>query len=243
MQLKQSRGEGRRRGMRGLSLVELMVGITVGLIVVAAATVLLSGQLAENRRLIAEAQVQQDIRATTDIITRELRRSGAIGTDPEALQGFWSMGSAADAAHNGVAATLTPAAGEDDIEVSFNYFPGGAGTDGPFGFRFNEDAGVIQTWLRAGGWQDLTDRNTVEVRQFTVERLDDASLLIPCPKACSDGTTDCWPRILVRTLEVTITARARLYPEVERTFRSRARLRNDYLQYFNVTPPARVCPT
>lgn len=55
---------------RGLSLVELMVGITVGLFVVAAAATLVANQLSDNRRLLLETQVQQDLRATMDIITR-----------------------------------------------------------------------------------------------------------------------------------------------------------------------------
>lgn len=61
---------------RGLSLVELLVGISVGLFVLAGATLLLSTQLGDNRRLLLETQLQQDLRATMDIITRELRRAG-----------------------------------------------------------------------------------------------------------------------------------------------------------------------
>ena len=64
------------RAHRGMSLVELMVGITVGLLVVAGASLLVSSQLSENRRLLLETQVQQDLRATADIIARQLRRSG-----------------------------------------------------------------------------------------------------------------------------------------------------------------------
>ena len=242
MQLRQPTMRASRQGMRGLSLVELMVGITIGMIIVAAATVLLGGQLTENRRLIAETQLQQDIRATTDIITRELRRSGAIANDTLAQQRMWTNGSSSDPLHNLWAATLTPASGTPAEAVSFNYMPGGAGTDGPFGFRLNETTGAIETRLRAGGWQDLTDRNTVDVLDFTVERVDDASLPIPCSKACSDGTTDCWPRLLVRALEVSITARARQDEQVVRTFRSRVKVRNDYVQFFS-TSPAQVCPS
>ena len=65
-----------RGRMRGLSLVELMVGVAVGLFVVAAAALMASGQLSDNRRLLLETQLQQDLRATVDIVTRELRRTG-----------------------------------------------------------------------------------------------------------------------------------------------------------------------
>ncbi len=45
------------RSQRGLSLVELMVGITDGLFVVAAAATLVANQLSDNRRLLLETQV------------------------------------------------------------------------------------------------------------------------------------------------------------------------------------------
>jgi len=65
-----------RSAQQGLSLVELMVGITIGLFVVAAASLVVSNQLFDNRRLLLETQLQQDLRATMDIITRQLRRAG-----------------------------------------------------------------------------------------------------------------------------------------------------------------------
>ena len=61
---------------RGLSLVELLVCIAVGMFVVASAAMLVSTQLNDNRKLLLETQVQQDLRAAADIITRELRRAG-----------------------------------------------------------------------------------------------------------------------------------------------------------------------
>ncbi len=243
--IRQAPGRGPRR-MRGLSLVELMVGIAIGMIVVAGATLMLGGLLSDNRRLITEAQVQQDLRATTDIITRELRRAGAWSEEAEALRLAWIEGNLLDAAHNHFAATLTPASGSADDTVDFSYHPTGPNREGPFGYRLNTGTGAIETRIRAGGWQDLTDRNTMEVTAFSVDRIDDSWQTIPCPRACADGTTNCWPRVYVRALEVSITARSRQFPEIERTFRSRVRLRNNYVQ-FAVIPPSPgvslMCPT
>ena len=56
-----------------------MVGVAVGLFVVAAASMLVATQLSDNRRLTLETQVQQDLRAAADIITRELRRCRPLG--------------------------------------------------------------------------------------------------------------------------------------------------------------------
>ena len=66
-----------------------MVGVAIGLFVVAAASMLVVTQLSDNRRLTLETQVQQDLRASADIITRELRRAGHWG---KARDGVWYMG-------------------------------------------------------------------------------------------------------------------------------------------------------
>lgn len=236
----------RRQRQRGLSIVELMVGITIGLIVVAGASLLLSGQIVENRRLISEAQVQQDLRATADIITRELRRSGALGVDAFLANRIWNPATITDPAANMHSELLSPGSGEPATgEVEFNYYPTGPGTDGPFGFRLDADRGVIQTRLRAGGWQDLTDPATVNVTAFEVQRLDDTTSRVPCLKPCPDTTSNCWPTVSVRTMEVRITAESRTVPEIVRSHQSRVRLRNEHMQFFTHSGDvalAAVCP-
>ncbi len=241
-----------RRRQAGLSLVELMVGLTIGLIITAAAAVMASGQLTENRRLVAEAQVQQDLRATADIITRELRRSGAFGFDAAMLSQLWVPGSVVDPEPTPYS-LLTPdtpdPADPDDLPLSgtqadFNYLPGAPGTEGDpsFGFRLNALTGAIETRLVAGGWQDLTDPNTLRVTGFTVTRLRDAVHRIPCNKTCAGSDpTACWPKIRIRALEVSITAVSRLAPEVVRTHRSQVRVRNDFFE-FHDAPGRKVCP-
>jgi Tfp pilus assembly protein PilW len=237
-----------RKAQKGLSLVELMVGIAVGMIVTAAATVLVSGQLTESRRLVAEAQVQQDLRATADIITRELRRTGAIGSDTFLLSQLWAPGSVSDPEPTPFA-TLTPAAPDpadspvSDDQTGFDYAPSATSTQGPFGFRLDASTGVIQTLLVAGGWQDLTDPNTLTVSNFTVTRLHDTVHRVPCVKACTGpDPTACWPTMSIRAFEVSITAASRAVPGVTRTHRSQVRVRNDLFS-FHDAPGRKVCPS
>ena len=68
-----------RKTPRGLSIVELMVGITIGLFILAGASMVLTTQLGDNRRLLLEAQVQQDLRVASDLISREIRAAGYWG--------------------------------------------------------------------------------------------------------------------------------------------------------------------
>ena len=231
---------GRRPGpvsQHGLSLVELMVGIAIGLIIVAAASLLMSGQLNENRRLLAETQLQQDLRAASDIITRELRRVGA-NIEVQSLNGLWFPGRTAPVAENALAEPLTPLAGATGSEVMFTYNPGGAAIAN-FGFKL--EGGAIKTRLLSAGWQELTDPRVMRVTSFTITRDPDTEIQLPCAKLCP-GTNDaaCWPKLNLRNLSVAITASAAAVPGIDRSIQTRVRLRNDFLRF---SAPGLVCPT
>lgn len=218
---------------RGLSLVELMVGITIGLFVVAGASLVVATQLGDNRRLLLETQLQQDLRATLDIVTREIRRAGGVA-DATALAGLWQEGGGPVARNN--LATIDLNADLD--EVVFRYRRGG--NEGPFGFRLS--SGVVQSLL-GGNWQALTDANVMTVTTFTVTPTPEPAVQIPCPRLCDDGTQSCWPTLAVRAYTVDIAARSRSDPAVQRSVRSQVRLRNDLLEFNDPLHPDRVCPT
>ena len=221
---------------RGMSLVELMVGIAIGLIIVAAAALMLSGQLGENRRLLAETQLQQDLRAATDIVTRELRRAGAQN-EANSLQTLWYPGLTTAVRVNSRAEPLTPTPTTGNAsQVGFTYNPGGGGA-GTFGFKLEN--GAIKTLLLAGGWQELTDPKAINVTGFVITRLPDTKIQLPCAKRCADDTAACWPSINLRNFSVAITATAQGVAGVERSIQSRVRVRNDYLQF---SEPGLVCP-
>jgi type II secretory pathway pseudopilin PulG len=234
---------GTARRERGLSLVEMMVGITIGLFIVAAASLLVSTQLNDNRRLLLETQVQQDLRATADIIARELRRAGAWS---RAETGVWTPAtSAAGPARNPFIQT-SPSSGSA-AAVGFDYSrPGDAG--GPYGFKL--ESGAIKTLLAGAGWQELTDKNVLTVEAFTVEADNSALVRLPCPKACpappppGQAADYCWPMVGVRSFIVTITGRAVSDASVTRTIVSRVRLHNDAVNFnAGVGPNFRACPT
>lgn len=235
----------RMRGQRGLSLVELMVGVVVALFVVAAASLLMSTQLNDNRRLLLETQVQQDLRATTDIIARELRRSSywaafASGT-PE-------PGSGTVVGNPGRALGFVSAS--NTVNYRYSRAPGTSA----FGFKLED--GVIKSCqgepnvdgLCAGTYQDLTDRRTVTITAFTVTQerpsstSNDEALLLPCPNLCSNGSTDCWPRVSVREFLITVTGRAVSDPTVIRTLSLGVRVRNDRIELSSEAAPNQACP-
>jgi type IV pilus assembly protein PilW len=219
------------RHQRGLTLVEMMVGLAVGLFVLAGATLVVSSQLSDNRRLLLETQVQQDLRASADIITRELRRAGAHGNPVQLLQ---TPGGASPVV-NGYAGVEV----EDGEAITFNYRRNQQ--EGPYGFRVA--SGVIQTFI-GDAWQALTDDATMNVTNFTVTALPEVVDQIPCAKACSADPLDtaCWPTLVVRTYQVDIAAEARSDPQVRRSVRSLVRLRNDTVRFNDPVNPALACP-
>lgn len=223
-----------RRPARGLSMVELMVGVTIGLFVVAGAGMLAASQLSDNRRLLLETQVQQDLRATADIIARELRRSGHWA---KARDSVWYEGSAAVRANP--YGGLIAAEGGDELQdgdvtnaVLLNYSNKGdealeddaVASNEQRGFRL--DNGTIQTQLGAGNWQALTDSNTLRVTAFTVTTRS-KPVQLACTKDCAGGGQACWPVLSVRELTIDITGEATHDAAVQRSVRSTVRLRND----------------
>lgn len=228
---------------RGMSLVELMVGIAVGMIVVAGAAMLAASQMSDNRRLVAEMQVLQDLRATADIVSRELRRAGAQ-LAPESV--VWTSED-----HVGVDPGLqdnifvTTAGGTQTI--SFRYGRSGT-TGGALGFR--SGSGKISTRMPAlaGTFQDLTDTRTMTINsmditsQLALEPTPDAPEPqgIPCPKLCAGGKTDCWPRMRVRQYTLDITGTSTLDPTVTRTLSTTVRVRADE---FVLGAGAAICPS
>ena len=220
------------RRQLGMSLVELLVGITIGLFIVAAASLMVTSQLSDNRRLLLEVQVQQDLRATADVIARELRRAGGRKL---AAEGVWSETNLASAnPFSDITITGTPG----NTEVRFDY-ERGIGLQ-RLGFRFDSARGVIQSYVGTG-WQDLTDGNTMRVTGFTVQPPAPAIPAIPdpeipCTKACPGGGTLCWPKLEVRAYVVEIIAEARTDDRIKRSLSSVVRRRNDAYS------PVQECP-
>lgn len=218
-----------------MSLVELMVGITVGLFVVAAATTLMANQLSDNRKLLVETQIQQDLRASMDIITRQLRRAGALDTSLAQV----GLGTAMGIGGNPSTFTAVTPAAAPSSEVGFAFYRN-AGDQGRSGFKLEADG--IKSHTAGGGWQELTDINVMKVTRFTVTPSSVPSPRLPCPKLCADGTADCWPQLVVRNYRVIIEAQAKNDATVLRTMSSEVRLRNDWVKFNNVAAPNQVCP-
>ena len=216
-----------RPAQRGLSLVELLVGVAIALFIAATGATLLAGNLRENRNLLLEARLMQDLRTATDVISRDLRRAGYWGA---ATDGVWTAAVAASGVAANPYVALAPGAAASDA-VSFRYSRDAVENnlvDGneQFGFRLRNR--VIEMLLGAGNWQALTDAGTLDITEFSVTpAVQQIDLRAYCTQPCPAGSLTCPPRQQVRSLALVVTGRSTTDASVTRSLHSNVRLRND----------------
>lgn len=223
----------RIRPTRGLSIVELLVGIAVGLFVLAGATMVATNQISDNRRLLLETQVQQDMRTAMDVIVRDIRRSGysfhadqlpAVGTAPQSI-GY----SPAGALGAGSTLLYTYSAISDSFDNRTADAANPADDNDFKGFRLNGD--VIQVQLGRGNWQPLTDGDVVRITTFTATEVQGPEVLLPtatCSTTPCPSTSGCGDaRVVTRVIQLQMVGEAKHDPSVRRELNTAVRVRND----------------
>ena len=233
----------RRSNQQGLGLVELMVGITIGLIVAAGASLVAVNQITEHRRLMLETQVQQDLRAAADLLQQDMRRAGYRG---EAQLGVWAPASGVgtpleEPAKVATPNLYTPLVGTDDDKTRALEYRYARGTLGEsvggaevsdneyFGIRWDKTKKTL--YLQLGkkddqpNWQPITDPETVEIVDFDIQV---SAQQIPlgefCDRPCTAATC---PQQEVRRVAFTIRGRAKHDAAVTRTLTGAERIRAD----------------
>jgi prepilin peptidase dependent protein B len=212
------------RSQHGASLVELMMGIAVALFIAATASFAASNQFTDNRRLMLEAQVEQDLRAASELIVRDLRRAG-----------YWQNAArqlaSPDTTGNSYA---NVSAAQPGASISYAYSQDEPGDendqiDGNEQSGAKLDSGTLKLLMGDGGWQAITDPAVVTVTAFQAS-LDthEVSLADFCDTPCPTGTsTACPPVQQVREVRVQITGRAAQDARVTRSLDTTVRVRND----------------
>lgn len=226
----------------------MMVGMALGLFLVAGAVTMFVTNLGNSRQLLLEARVNQDLRAAADLISRDLRRAGYWG---DSLAGTIAVGSASVTTPNPYR-LITPGTGI--IEYAFSRDTTENNTldsNENFGFQraVVSGVGVIQMKVGSGNWQTVTDPQTIDVTDLTVTSSETAvSARDACAVACCSGAdvtagtcttrniavgASC-PTVRVRQYVLALAANATGNTRVARTLTTRVRPRNDEL--------AGVCP-
>ncbi len=239
MQFKNSHA-GSGKTQKGMGLVELMVGITVGLIVAAGAAMVATRQINEHRRLMLEVQMQQDLRIAADLIQQDMKRAGFRGL---AANGVWEpeRDAGATAAKAAVASPfLAASSNQAGNEFYYQYAKANNATNvvansERFGIRWDqaEQKLYIQLGMKANGtdpnWQPITDPDVVKIENFAANVVtQQISLADLCDPMIACNAGNC-PTQTVRRVEFTIKAVAKADSNVQRTLVVGEKLRADQI--------------
>lgn len=222
----------RRRDQCGLSIVELMVGVAVGLLIVGGATKLIVDYLVSNKRLLVETRVNQELRAAADLVARDLRRAGYWNN---ATAGVGGAGAIANPHTSGLGAVTSTA-----TSVNYSYSRDAAaqlnGLDAAEEAGFQLAGNVLQMKIAQGNWQPVTDPSTVNITSFSVTAavpalVNDLSSYCGCLSrlTCTLATiaaTGTPPRLTIPTFNIAVTGQSVADSTIQRTLNETVRVRN-----------------
>jgi len=219
---------------QGMSIVELLVGVAIGLFILAGASALFVGNVTNSRRLLLESRINQDLRATMDLITRDLRRGAYWGNS---LAGTLATGSTSVTQPNPYAAVIASASTTSG-QILYSYSRDTAEDNAldsteVFGFRLTN--GAIQMCFGGSSsttctnWQTLTNTDIVTITAFAITPTETSiDIRAACAKPCTDTllAPSC-PRVQVRSYNIALTGTSTTDSAVTRTLRSQVRVRNE----------------
>jgi len=233
------RGEGSRntpagtrpgtRRQRGISITELMIGLAVGLIVLAGTLGLFSGHLRSNNDLMRVTRLNNELRGTMDMIVRDIRRASYWG---DSVSGVWypNIPMLLDNPFLEVD-TATPGQITYRYDVDSN---GALGANETFRIRLNDTDGTVEMQqLDAGGAATstvpITDGELTSISALTFTPVE-RTATTTCLNAGPGPTAPTPPLIHIRQVTVTLTGQLRADPTVTRTLTESVRLRNDWVE-------------
>ena len=192
----------------GLTLVELLIGVAIGLLLITGATSLFLSNLDSSRRLLLEARLNQNIRSAAELITRDLRRAGSWAP------AVATLGSHTTHPHQHLLS--------DTHRVTYSFTPPSGQSD----FRFSLVDNRLRLSIGGGTAQDVTDPTMAKVTGFTISfsgsDLDIGTQNIPA----LPERVQC---LVTRRYDISIEAEAPSDPSVKRQLQTSVRVRNDFV--------------
>ncbi|TCJ14767.1 hypothetical protein EZJ19_09300 [Parasulfuritortus cantonensis] len=165
-----------QRRQTGVSLVELMIGITIGMVIVAGALAIYLSSLRGGSDTLRSAKLNQALRASMDIMVNDIRRAGfwasatASSTNPFSERGGSTQ---TDLAIHSVSTTGDCVLFSYDAVYKAGNTAGSVDSDDFFGYRLtggavvmrqgNGDGQYTASCTGATGWERFTDTNDVVV--------------------------------------------------------------------------------
>jgi type IV pilus assembly protein PilW len=218
-----------RRWSKGITIVDLLIGVAIGLFILAGASAMFVNNVTNSRRLLIETRINQDLRSTMDLISRDLRRGAYWGNS---LAGTLATGSTSTTQPNPYAnVTLT---GSTQVDYTYTRDTVENNTldasSEQFGFKLDTATNAIQMNI-GGTWQALTNTDILTITAFAITPTETTiDVRAACAKTCTDTVlAPTCPRIQVRSYNLLLTGTSKTDTAVSRTLQSQVRVRNDVL--------------
>jgi len=246
----------KRQLQNGITLIELMIAILIGLIMTAAAITLYVNYLKNTRDNVALIKLNQDMRGAMDIMVRDVRRAGFVTTNPEinftCLQqsafgaiNIRDSGSSTAVANGNPASCVLYAYNRNNnipagLTCNANAFLVAEDTD-RFGFRLSADNAIQMkssgnltstSDCGIGNWETITEPDVSYDLEFvmTESELDMTQMFSDGAQVCNSGD-DCnicdSGNQCLTIREVVINLEGTLPDGTSQAIQERVRIRND----------------
>lgn len=215
-----------KKTLNGSAIVDAMVGVAVGLIILAGLVGLYANYSRFNTSLIETTRLEHEMRTSMALIVGDIRRAGFYG-NAIAMIGVGNntnpfMDAATDLQYPSAGCVLLSYDKNNDGTLPALNTAGG---DERYGYRLSN--GVLQTRAtedatfacNSGTWENLTNSNMIEITSLTFTP-NNTTVYV-------NGTDDSEGSMIIRNVTISMTGRLANDTSVERTLTEDIRVRND----------------
>ncbi|MGR9072881.1 MAG: prepilin-type N-terminal cleavage/methylation domain-containing protein [Gammaproteobacteria bacterium] len=194
----------------GFTLIELMIGVLIGLIAVAATLTVVAGIIRSNTDYMRMVRLNQELNAVMNLMVRDLKRVGYSATaDGKTANNLFMQGTDDLTFSDPVATDLYR-------QIEFTYDRDGDGVvddNERLGFAFDTVNNAVEAKLSPGSWLNISDDEAIQITDLTF-----SDELLSITSIAPD---------MIRYVAVSLTGNLTDDPDVSRTITERVRIRND----------------
>lgn len=211
---------------QGFTLIELMIGLLIGLIVLSGALYIFVITVKSSRDVLFSARLNQDLSAATAIIVSDIRRAGA-----------WRQASGNSSPYDDIGKDFNIVSGANCVLYNYDEDNNSTITSEEYrGVKLDGSvlkmkvSGVDMSSCSTGVWESITDDSfmTITEATFTDESVCLINQTVSAAGAVCPGSVGSNEVSLVREVSITISAEVNSDTDWKKKVEASVRLRNDF---------------